>query len=291
MPNLLKDVLLDEVSLVGDPANQHARVILYKMRKDGGCDTCSGDESMCDGGSCPDAALKMRFLLKNATADQVAEIMKRAEELVKAKEIPMTGENKDVITKAAMDEAISKAVADALAKSAAATQTAVDTAVAKAKTESDAAIAAVKKDAADAITKAAADTKAATEALAKEKEAREDSERLTKAKDITKDLPNTKAEDVAKVLKSMPDQASADLYIATLKSSAEAAKLVELTKERGSNGGSNSRAGTAYEKAEKMASELVSKDSKMTKDGALSKVWNDNPQLYEQYEQERRRAN
>ncbi len=123
------------------------------------------------------------------------------------------------------------------------------------------------------------------EELAKsEKEKRENQEFMKRAEQF----PHIgKAEVVADMLKkayAVSDEYGRQLE-ETFKASNEQVEKGMLFGEFGRSGGA-SGGGDAVAKAEAMAAEMVQKNSGMTKEQALAKVWAENPDLYAEYERE-----
>jgi len=98
-----------------------------------------------------------------------------------------------------------------------------------------------------------------------------------------------KPDEFGLVLKSAAENMTAEDFASlegVLKAADEAIKQGNLFKEFGRSG-HGAAVNSVMAKAEAMAAEMVQKSTAMTKEMALAKVWEENPDLYEQYESER----
>ncbi len=96
-----------------------------------------------------------------------------------------------------------------------------------------------------------------------------------------------KADDVAEILKQaygVSEEYGKKLE-ETFRASNEQVAKGALFSEFGRSGGTGN-SGNAVAKAETLATEMVQKNSGMTKEQALAKVWAEHPELYAEYEQE-----
>lgn len=126
------------------------------------------------------------------------------------------------------------------------------------------------------------------ETITKMLEAQADAQRLEKARTMTAGLTNSKPDEIAKLMKGMTDE-QVGVLETTLKAAAAQASLATILQSQGASLG---RVGKAYDKAQQLADEVISKSQKkITKSQALAKVWENNPELYAQYEAERQAAN
>lgn len=124
------------------------------------------------------------------------------------------------------------------------------------------------------------------EELAKaEKEARLNREFVTKAAEL-KGL-NVKADEFGPVLKAVAEKCPEQFekLEAVLKTASNAILTGEVLKEVGSSGSSS---GSAWDKIEKKAEELLKGETSLSKEQAISKVIQQEPQLYEEYQKELR---
>jgi hypothetical protein len=95
-----------------------------------------------------------------------------------------------------------------------------------------------------------------------------------------------KPEEFGLVLKALAEKAPEELakIEAVLKAADEAIGQGKLFAEAGRGG---EGAGSTWAKIEKMASEIVQKDGKMTREQAIAKVLEEHPELYDEYLRER----
>lgn len=131
---------------------------------------------------------------------------------------------------------------------------------------------------------------AKTEAIANaEREARLQREYLAKAESYSH-LPGLSKDELATVLRAVDGNPEVAEKLTTLLSAANASiAKSELFRERGSSAG-NTGSGSAFAKMEQMAQALAKEDSSLTTAKAWAKVQRDNPELYQQYVSEQRRA-
>lgn len=108
-------------------------------------------------------------------------------------------------------------------------------------------------------------------------------EYISKAKEF--DALPVKADDFGVVLKDLSEKVpeSYESILTLLKSVNESMKSSDIFKEAGSNSSGEGATGSAWEKMEGMAKEIVQKDMKMTKEQAINRVMKDNPALYREY--------
>jgi|GEM_PF-1716486 len=106
-------------------------------------------------------------------------------------------------------------------------------------------------------------------------------EYVEKAKEF--DSLNSETEELGKVLKSIAefDNAAYEKVLGILKSANEVVKKSDVFKEYGSSGTGD--AGSAWAKIENMANSIIQKGEGMSKAQAISKVLEDNPELYNEY--------
>jgi len=116
-----------------------------------------------------------------------------------------------------------------------------------------------------------------------EREARIKKEFIAKAAEF-KGL-NVQPEEFGPVLKAISENCPEQFekLEAVLKAADQAIATGEIFKEYGSNG---SEAGSAWSKITKAAEELCKKDSSLSKEQAINKVMEEQPELYEEYKKE-----
>ena len=122
------------------------------------------------------------------------------------------------------------------------------------------------------------------ENLAKSLQEKADNEQyLAKAAKLA--VPGSNPEEIAAMMKSMAsDPEALAKFEAMLAATNEQIAKGALFSEAGRSGGMP--AGNTVAKVEALAKEMVQKDSGLTKEMALAKVWNEHPELYAEYENE-----
>ena len=254
MINTLKDVTVDEVSLVGNPAVPGAKFLLYKSMD---VDTMTEIEKKMK----PEAEEKPEDEMNEEEDEQEMEEESGTEahgkkKGKKSKEVKKM-EPIDTISKSEVDTLIQKEIAAVLEKAAAE----------KAELQKQY----------DVVSKA----------LEIEKSVRITKQFVDLAKSDMPNLTGASSEVMGPVLKEMSEKLSTETYTAlynVLKSaSAYIGENDVMTKELGT---SSSSVGSAYEKLNAIATGLVSKDSSMTSAKAFLKAYGDNPELARAYDRE-----
>lgn len=308
--NKLTKLDVDEVSLVDSPANPGAHVLLWK-RKDGNGDYLArealvkqvlaklnlygpgSDESktfasmredgenqelvsvLCqslnniigDSESTPEEKLALvetslgEFLSALQDGDESGELPEGDMAMGKSK-ISNSSQEDDVTVdpnKDKVDPAVAKAAQDVAAQE-----------------QIEKAMQPLKKQLED-MTKA---LEASNVEISKQQEVIAKAERIEKAKAMVGDLASVNVDDVADMLKSLPvDQA--EKLAGVLKAAGEQAKLATILETRGSN--MVVKAGSAVSIAKARSEELRKSDPKLTEQAAMTKVWANDPALYDKY--------
>ncbi len=258
MPNLLTDIILNEVSLVDSGANEDAKVLLFKR---------NGDTDM-----------------SKELEKKIADLTKSLDELTKANETAKTDSEK-------LNETI-KALTENVETEKAKTVEAVD-ALEKIKNP-DKKI--DKADIPETVQKMLDDQAAINKAQSEENT--KQAEQIAKLKDneLTKSLQIEVAkfdklaldpDKTVKLFKSLSTEDS-EFLTTTLKAINEAVSKGNLFKELGDGGGNDGDSAT--EIVNKKAKELMKDDSKLTVEGARALIWKTDTDLRNQYNDERKNS-
>lgn len=123
-------------------------------------------------------------------------------------------------------------------------------------------------------------------ALKVERDQKELEDWVTKAKEELTGIPNKTPQELGESLKKLADvdKALADDQFATMKAAADTIKQSALFKEIGGRG--MDIAGSAMDKVNKKAQALIEKSEGLTKEQAVAKVFESDPALYKQYNDE-----
>jgi hypothetical protein len=289
--NKLEDLDLAEISLVPDGANQGAKVVLFKMKKQGGFETCSdceNPEGCMQKGKCAAAGgpmAKLKALLEKTfgfAADDPAALAKFAEQAG----IDLIPEGNDMskpdamtpeqVTKMISDQ-VAAAVAKANADNAAALAAAVEKARTEGKAEAEALVAKANEE--------AAKTKAALEKIVADNA---HSDRVAKVKGFQ--LAGVDADAIAKVYGQLNEDGAKALDAAFEALSKQAQGLQKrLTEELGSSA-TNTTDRPALAKINAKAQELRKAKPELTHDQAVAAVVSEDPSLYAEYRAEQRGA-
>lgn len=282
MPTLLKDVVLDEVSLVDAGANPGAAVKLWKRLTPKQLVSNQELPQSIAKGLPDDAQTIFRTAFNKALGDGEAIALKSAWGAVtgagyaketdgawiKKQEMKMPDDTKDDVT-------LQKRIDDAVAA-----------AIAKTQADSDAAIKKAQEESAAAIKKAQDEASAATTQLAKMQDETKTAGIVAKLRGFTHLA--LKHDDLVPVLKVLDDKQSEVVMSAFAGANTLLAKAASLN-EVGSRGGDASN--TAFDEIVAKAAELRKSKPSMTSEQARAQVMKDNPDLYARYKSERRAAN
>ncbi|NMA23641.1 MAG: hypothetical protein GX938_09090 [Spirochaetales bacterium] len=264
MPYLLEDLVVDRVDLVDEGANSAAFIELYKRKE--------RKESM-----------DYKEVIAKMSPEQgklvQAELNKLAGEATKAKEDLATKTTEYEEAKKQLDEAnrkLEKANDDlATAKSELDALKPVD--AAKAAFDEEETMKAMPKEARELFTKMKAQKDAAEEELRKAKDAEKHAEAVAKAASL-KSLPIEQAKLVELVKGATPEVLE---LLSTVASAMDETVLGEVGKSK-AGAGTASTSNEAWAQIEAKAAEVAKKES-IYKAKAISKVVNENPELYKQY--------
>lgn len=262
MPNdkkfILKDLVVEEVSLVDSPANPEAHVLIYKrdVEKDGKCPDCGAQMEM---GKCPSCGYEAQKAAEEAEEkEHMADAQKLQAELDAAKKL--AEENAAKATAAEAKAAELQKKLDALEN----TPEAVEKRKLEAMPES------VRKE-----------FSAMKEEIAKAREEKAEAEAIAKAKADFSNLPG-KAEDIAKIYRKATSGLTAEEkaeFDKTLKSASEALKS-NLFVERG-RGGAAPVSGSPEAQMEVKIDELRKANPKLSYAEAALQVAKAHPEIYE----------
>lgn len=258
MPNLLTDIILNEVSLVDSGANEDAKVLLFKR---------NGDTDM-----------------SKELEKKIVDLTKSLDELTKAGEIAKTDSEKLNETVKTLTESVETEKAKA---------TEALEALEKIKNpgkDID------KKKLPEEVQKILDDQAAINKAQAEENT--KQAEEIAKLKDneLTKSLQIEVAkfdklsldkEKTVKLFKSL-DLENSEFLTETLKTINEVVSKGNLFKELGGNGGDDN--GSATEKVNKKAEALMKDDSSLTIQAARTMIWKTDKDLKKQYDSERKNS-
>lgn len=324
MTTKLTDMTIDEISLVDDPANGEARVMIVKAKNPknpmAGTDAemSEMDEDMPDDEEAEakpkpkkkmqaplpyenmdDRLLKFRDALEDAelTDEQTDAVEKAAEELV-AFAVTAT-ETASAAKEKTMDlEQLSKALGEAEAKLAALEKRAdeADAALAEANEiikEKDVELSSVRKSAGegeDEVLKSLPEAirkrlEDAEAEIAKVRAENEEREAVAKAKSLGVGEPDKVGPLLLRVEKGMTTADDAKVLTALLKGVGEIAVKSALFKALGS---AASEEGSPEEQLQAKADEIAKSNPKLTKEQAYAEAMKQNPQLYNQYVAKRR---
>jgi len=329
MPAKLRKLKLDRVDLVPAGANPQADIMLYKSA-DVAKATFNQIQSARELDAMLSEVCRYTWDLQDAiysslysTGNRAAEITQSVDQFAKAVETaldswlagkPLSKEEKEAVAKAVAtiakaretatllkEETVSKTTTEVEKKEDQPTPPAPAPVAAAPIVKTDDMPEAVKK-AIDAqnevIAKQADEIKKANERVAKaeaeaaiEKEKRETTEFIQKAREELPNLSGT-AEEKGAVLQKMAKSMSKEDYdkAVTLMKSGDAAVATLLKTEHGSGNGDDSSDGTAVSDLKKAATEIRKAEPKLSEAQAFRKACNDNPALYKQYQQERNRS-
>lgn len=307
MPHLLKDIRLEEISLVDAGANPGANILFFKrarpqvvadLRKLFATLKPAATESFAksmdevaatfDQVEATDDAWEMLNTLWRSLASILSDASLSTDQ--KASMIAdslsqyldaMSSEEADMpdVTKQQMDEAIAKAVAEAIGKNKQETDAAIAKAVADAKAAAEADLQKVR----DA---AAAEVKKANEELAKLRGERDAEVRLIKAKSMVGKAPIT-AEEVSKLLAQL-DADGTVLLEKVLKATNAALEQADLFKEQGSS--YTPERGEAVEELDKAAAAIRKEKPELSEAQAQALAVERNVNLYAEYRKRQMRS-
>lgn len=306
MAQLLKDIQLDELSLVDDGANPGARILFFKRKPTAEqvtsdlrsfftklkpaadadfakmMDECAATFDEVDAADeawenlsilwrALSSILADKTLSTDQKASMIADSLTQYLDAMSNQEATMPD-----VTQKQMDEAITKAVAEAIAKQKQDTDAAIAKAVEDAKKANEAATTAAIAKAKEEADK---EVKKANEELAKLRDERAGEVRLAKAKSLV-GKTNVSAEDVAKLLAKL-DAAESEILEKVLKGASEAMEKSGLFSEAGASGGGDR--GTALDELSKAAEVIKKANPTMSQAAAEAKAAEDNPALYGEY--------
>lgn len=268
MPYLLEDLVVDRVDLVDEGANSAAFIELFKRKE--------RKESM-----------DYKEVIAKMSPEQgklvQAELDKLAGEVTKAKEDLATKNTEYEEAKKQLDEANGKleTANDDLAAAKSELDTlkgeGADGSKKKAAFDEEETMKAMPKEARELFTKMKAQKDAAEEELRKAKDAEKQAEAVAKAATL-KSLPVEQAKLVELVKSATPDVLD---VLTTLAAAMDETVLGEVGKSK-AGAGTASTSNEAWAQIEAKAAEVAKKDS-ISKAKAISKVVNENPDLYKQY--------
>lgn len=268
MPYLLEDLVVDRVDLVDEGANSAAFIELFKRKE--------RKESM----GYKEVITKMspeQGKLIQAELDRLAGEVTKAKEDLKAKATEFEE------TKKQLDEANGKleTTNDDLAKAKSELDALKEEengdSKKKAAFDEEETVKAMPKEAREVFTKMKAQKDAAEEELRKAKDAEKQAEAVAKAATL-KSLPVEQDKLVELVKSATPDVLD---VLTTLAAAMDETVLGEVGKSK-AGAGTASTSNEAWAQIEAKAAEVVKKDS-ISKAKAISKVVNENPDLYKQY--------
>lgn len=273
MSYLLEDLVVDRVDLVDEGANSAAFIELFKRKE--------RKESM-----------DYKEVIAKMSPEQgklvQAELDKLAGEVTKAKEDLATVTTERDEAKKQLDEtngkletanddlATAKSELDALKQDEGKDDAAKDDA-AKAAFDEEETMKAMPKEARELFTKMKAQKNAAEEELRKAKDAEKHADAVAKAATL-KSLPIEQAKLVELVKGATPEVLE---LLATVATAMDETVLGEVGKSK-AGAGTASTSNEAWAQIEAKANEVAKKDS-ISKAKAISKVVNENPDLYKQY--------
>ena len=268
MPYLLEDLVVDRVDLVDEGANSAAFIELYKRKE--------RKESM-----------DYKEVIAKMSPEQgklvQAELNKLAGEATKAKEDLATKTTEYEEAKKQLDEANRKLetanddLATAKSELDALKEKGADDSKKKAAFDEEETIKTMPKEARELFTKMKAQKDAAEEELRKAKDAEKHAEAVAKAATL-KSLPVEQTKLVELVKSATPDVLD---VLTTLAAAMDETVLGEVGKSK-AGAGTASTSNEAWAQIEAKAAEVAKKDS-ISKAKAISKVVNENPDLYKQY--------
>lgn len=282
MPQL-KDIQLEEVSLVDKGANPGAHIVLMKAESfDGAMSDIEADRkiySMMDAfhnsfySICEDKEITNKAA---AIRDTVAQFHRAVAEL--AKEMDMSTDNADILKKyEELTEQFAKMQSDLEAKDAEIETLKSEVEAAKADTDDTDDI--NKADLPEAVQKKLEEADAVQKAMQSRIEKMED-EKLE-----SEWIGKCSTEETGKLMHKVAklDAEVAEEVYAVVKAAQAAAEEAGLLKELGDSGNENEN--TVLEKVNKLADEIV-KSEKCTHAVAVTKVLQQNPELYGEYRKE-----
>ena len=258
MPYLLEDLVIDRVDLVDEGANSAAFIELYKRKERK--ETMDYKEVIAKMG--PEQAK-----LVQTEIDRLSGEVTKANEEITSKTSELEDINKQ-LKKANDDLANTKSELDELKKNIENKKTAFD---------EEETLKAMPKEAREIFTKMKAQKDAAEEELRKAKDAEKHAEAVAKAATL-KSLPVEQTKLVELVKSATPDVLD---VLTTLAAAMDETVLGEVGKSK-AGAGTASTSNEAWAQIEAKAAEVAKKDS-ISKAKAISKVVNENPDLYKQY--------
>lgn len=265
MTNKLKNVTVEEISLVSRPAINRQFLLWKSMDSDNVAKAKPMEE---------DEEVEETEEHEGSETPEEEAIEEAALEAAKKKGKKKGGKMVEKAEVTEVTETISKAQVDEL--------------ITKALAEKDAKIADLEKAAADEKVRLTKEQEELKKALEAEKTARVTKEFVELAKAEVSSLPGTTPEAFGPVLKEMKDVLAEGTYTTVygiLKSASEyIAKNDNLTKELGTSG--TPTGNTAGEKLDAIAKSYIAKDVGMSHAKALVKACQDNPELYKEYNTE-----
>lgn len=299
MATELKDLSIEEVSLVDAPANKGARVVLMKREKNGGIMDQNTDERVSLlkrmaqylGVSAPEASPKDEGaddMADEALTKQVAELTKKLDEVTKAlsteKSARETAEKQLADARKAADEdAGYKAFRQKLSP---ALQKACDEMDEKDRKDFMSRFGKAEDPVAKAVEAVAAEAKKAADALA-ERDGRiaklERAERIAKRKADLADLSAVeKFDEFVETVDAVyqKDAAAAEEIVKRMRALAAQAKAGNLFKVAGRDGAGSTGAESRISAA---VSKVLAEDPKLTREQAVDKVLKADPSMYEEY--------
>jgi hypothetical protein len=261
LANILKDVTVDEVSLVTKPAINR-KFLLYKSM---------------DVDNMAKLEKEMKDEDEETTEDESEETDEEQE----------TEDEEGTEAHGKNSKKVKKGIDSMENENVIVYESEVNALITKALTEKDAEIAALKKAAEDEKTRLQKDFETVNKALEIEKSIRITKEFVDIAKADMPSLVGTTPDKFGLVLKEMSEKLSKETYTAVVDvlktSSAFIEKSNGLTKEFGT---SAVPSGSSHEKLAGIANSYISKDSSMTYAKAFLKAYGENPELAKQYDVE-----
>lgn len=304
MPQKLSEMTIDEISLVDDPANEQARVVIVKARsknkKPASPDVEDGETDEMDTDSLVDQ-------VKKALAHIAPRVAQTLAGGLSAEDQSVTDATEAAALEFQMDiEALAKSLEEAEAKIEAVAKAAEDanaevarlTAEVEAKDEEIAKLRGgegepedVLKSLPESIRKRfeenEAIAKAAQAEIAKLKDAAETAEAITKAREVGFGDAETVGPLLLRVRKGTTTTADADALEAMLKSAAAVDKSSGLFRTAGVDQARPAAADAALDAA---AAEIQKNNASLTREQAVVKALEANPELYAEYVAKRRAA-
>lgn len=304
MSQLLSDMTIDEISLVDDPANAQAQVVIVKARsgkkKPASPDVEDGETDEMDTDSLVAQVKKALAHIAPRVAQTLAggfsaedqSVTDATEAAALEFEMDIEALAKSLEEAEAKIEAVAKANEDAQAEIARLNEelAAKDEEIAKAREgagEEEDVLKSLPEPIRKRIEESEAIAKAAQAEIAKMKDAAETAEAITKAREVGFGDPEAVGPLLMRVRKGMTTVADADALEAMLKSAAAVDKSSGLFRTAGVDQARPAGGESALDAA---AAEIQKANSGLTREQAITKALEANPDLYADYVAKRRAA-